>query len=269
MPYLNGEWIMGKIGLISAGITSAVVVLVLFLVDPGIMHNNAVPLLLMLPVVAVFIAIGAAIGRSIKKKHDAAFREILAGLGLEYGSFYNILYAFGKYRGLYVSFKYSRITKRDLAPLLPGDGTLVILCRFKLPGTEGRRLHLAVFPGDRGRAVRNILGWINPEPGVYLARVKDQSEADARATFSRISRSAMVKMKGLADGTGSCGISTDWETIMIGKGNALKLLGGDERALSQLDFQVKIPLKATRVEMNAFLDEMTEVAGELAVDLKG
>ncbi|MCU0848630.1 MAG: hypothetical protein MUD12_12155 [Spirochaetes bacterium] len=260
---------MRKIGLITAGIISAIIIVVLFLVAPGIMRENAVPLLMMIPVIAVLIAIGAVIGRSIKKKHDLAFREVLAGLGLEYGSFYNILYAYGKYRGLYVGFKYSRITKNDLAPLLPGDSTLVILCRVKLPGTENRRLHLAVFPADRGRAVRNILGWTNPEPGVYLARVKDQSETDARMTFSRISRTTLEKMKGLAESTGSCAVSTDWETVMIGKKNALKLLGGDEQALSRLDFQVKIPLKATREEMKAFLDEMTDIAAELAGDLRG
>lgn len=230
------------------------------------MGTNSGLLLTVMAAIALLAGIGLIIGRSLNKKSEASFRELLGGLDLAYASFYRIPYAYGKYRGLSISFKYGRIMKHDLAPLLPGTSTLAVFCRVKVPGTENRKLHLAVFPGDRGREVRSALGWINPEPGVYLHASKDQSEEDARAVFIHLSRGTIEKMKRIAARTSSCAISADWETVMIGRKNSLILAGGDEGTLSQLDFQISIPASLTRSEITSLLDEMAETAGAISND---
>ncbi|MBP7735307.1 MAG: hypothetical protein KA369_04970 [Spirochaetes bacterium] len=259
---------MNRIGFITAGIVCLVILGVLFAVAPGIMGRNITLLAIMVLAVAVLVAIGFTIGSSIKKKHDSSFRETLGGLDLEFASFYNILYAFGMHRDLPISFKYSRVAKSDFAPMLPGASSLMVLCRVKVPETENLKLHLAVFPGNRSGAARSLLGWLNPGPGLYLHTVKDQSEEEARSIFSRLSIGTLDKMKKLADRAASCGVSTDWETVMIGRDNALKLLGGDEKALSCLDLQVKIPLGTTREGLVPFLDEIAEAALSISKDLR-
>lgn len=218
-------------------------------------------------VVAFLFASGMFIGSSVKKRHDRAFRDALTGLELEYASFYNMLYGFGIYRGLYISFKYSRVAKSDFVPMLPGSSSLMILCRVKVPGTEGRSLHLAVLPAGTAGSLRKLAGWLNPEPDVYFHAVRGQSTEETGTLFSLLSRGALEGMKRLAGHTASCAVSPDWESVMIGRDNALTLVKGDIQALSQLDLQVKIPLGISGNDLSAMLDEMAGAANLITRDL--
>ena len=152
-------------------------------------------------------------------------------------------------------------------PQLPGATALVLLCRIKIPGTENRRLHCAVFSDAPNMTLRKALGWTNPEPGFLLYKMKGQGEGEMLDVFSRLRTETRAKLRELADRGGSCGIASDWETVMIGKDNALRLLNGNQAALAWLDLQVKIPSNASREEFVSMLDTALAAADELAADL--
>jgi hypothetical protein len=68
---------------------------------------------------------------------------------------------------------------------------------------------------------------------------------------------------------GSCGIAKDWQTVMVGKTEALRLAGNDPANLSCLDFQVKIPFRTRSEKLQQFLELAGRAVDLLSQDLIG
>ena len=252
---------------ITAAVTVSVVLVIVFFVTPEIVYSNFHIIAGLLIAACFFTSIVLSIGMRMKTRFDNNFRVFLDGLNLTYTSFYNIVYAYGIYKGLHVSFKYGRIMKGDLAPDMPGLSRVAILCRFKIPGTEQLKIHLAVFAEKRSHAVRKALGWDNPETGFYVSKKTLREGEDVLNQYRRLSSDTRDRLRSIAARADSLAISPDWESVMIGRKNSLQLVGGDEAFLSLLDFQVKMSPGLSPGERDSFLDEVVDAVAMVSHDL--
>ncbi len=259
---------MGRTVLITAFITSAVFSGILYIVHPGILHSSYCIVAISAYTAFLFAFTGFLIGRKIKKKYDNRFRAFLKGLDVVFTSYYNILYAYGTFQGLHVCFKYGRIAENDLEPDMPGMSRSTILCRFKIPGTGDTQIHLAVFSENRNRAIRKALAWENPEHGFYLSKIMLDSPTNGMVVFRKLSAYTREKLRSIAARTGSVSITPDWETIMIGRKNALDIVDGDEVILSLLDLQAKLSTDLTTGERDLFLGELRDAVTMITRDLR-
>lgn len=227
--------------------------------------------LFLLPVVILFAFLGFLafkFGRKRSTQYEEGFRSTLASLKLEYVYAHKLLHAVGSFEGFHLCFKYGLITLNDWAPLPGVFGKIAVLCRFKIPGTENISLHCTILPGNRSTKLRSSLGWQNPEPGFYVAKSKSQSNQDALLQFKKLSSETKEALKAVtAVFGGSCGIAPDWETVMVGKEDALRLAGNDPAVLAQLDFQVKIPYLTKPKKINNFLKTAGKAVALLSRDL--
>lgn len=204
----------------------------------------------------------------IKKEHMEDFKSFLSGLGLEYEEFHGRIYGYGRYKNHYISFKHLHDSKVSLSESIQDFYGSVVLCRVKIPDTKGLRLHLVVLTG-RYSNIRNSFGWINPELGFFIARSRGQSRRDTLNIFNKLSSGTKERMVEVADKYhGSCIVSADWETVMIGRNNALKLVSGNENALYMLDFQVRIPSSISCGSLIDYLDLAVDTVERLSRELK-
>ncbi len=259
---------MGRAVLITAFITSAVFPWILCIVYPEILHSSYFIVAISAYTALLFAFTGFLIGRKIKNKYDNRFRAFLEGLDVVFTSYYNTLYAYGTFQGLHVSFKYGRITENDLAPDMPDISRSTILCRFKIPETGNTQIHLAVIAESRNRAIRKALGWENPEHGFYLSKKMLNPPTNGMVVFRKLSAYTREKLRSIAARTGSVSITPDWETIMIGRENALVIVGGDEVLLSLLDLQAKLSTDLSTGERDLFLGELRDAVTMISRDLR-
>ena len=253
-------------------IVPVLIIGILYLTAPGEMARIIVPVsvftVALISFFILFIYLADKRAEKFTEKWDESFRHTLAGFELQYERFLRHLYAYGRLGDKYISFKYSLVTSTDWSPPVPGLANLAILCRIKVPRTEKCRLHLAVFPDDRSPAVRSLLGWIHPEPGFYVSKMRNQSEVEAMSFYNQLSFDTKARLVAVTQKyRSSCGTSTDWETVMIGRENALRLVDGNEEALSMLDFQAKIPFNTGSAELNGYLNLLFETVDFLSRDL--
>ncbi len=229
--------------------------------------SGYIPIVLVLTIIIIIpVSIGMAIGNSIRKKTDASFRKTLDPLFPRYMTFYGRFYAAAEYKGCSISFTTAAKSSYRYE-LTPVRRYSMILVRVKIPSTAGIKLHLAVVHHGNG-AVRKMLGWTTPEDGFFIAGIKNQTEAESLSLFMRLSASTKAGMKNLAEQCGSCGVTPDWESVMIGKENSLKLHGGDHAVIEQLDFQSWIQADITETELIARMDEIVKTVKLISCDLK-
>ena len=224
------------------------------------------PLFLILFILAIF---ATRYGKKLTLKYEEGFRKTLSILPLEYLYVRKRLYALGVFAGYQLCFKYGMITANDWAPPIPGIfGGMAVECRFKIPATENIVLHFSMFPDNRSPELRSILGWQNPEPGCYVAKRASQDEQEALHQFQRLSEETKAALRALTSVFGgSCGVAPDWETVMVGKGEALRLAGNNPAVLAQLDFQVKIPFMTSAENLHSYLQSASRAVALLSRDL--
>lgn len=208
-------------------------------------------------------------GRNVTKKLEKGMRATLSGMDLEYlyvGE--KRLYAIGTFDGCQVCFKHGMISENDWVSAPGVFGKMAVMGRFKIPGTENKALHCAVLPPDHTLKIRSMFSWQNPEPGFYVGRAKSQNDDKAMRQFARLGEDTQEALRAVTSVFGgSCGISPDWETVMLGHDDALKVAGNDPVKLTQLDFQVKIPFMTGADELNNFLKEASKAVALLSRDL--
>lgn len=208
-------------------------------------------------------------GRDLTKKFEEGMRATLASLDLEY-LYVNekLLYAIGIFDGYQVCFKYGMITENDWVNIPGVFSKMAVMGRFKIPGTENKLLHCAVLPANRRAVLRSMSSWKNPEPGFYVGRAKSQNDEKALRQFECLDEDTKEALRTVTSVfSGSCGITPDWETVMVGRDQALKLAGNDTAKLAQLDFQVKIPFMTGADDLHRFLKTASSTVALLGRDL--
>lgn len=209
-------------------------------------------------------------GEDKRGKLNEALRRSLAGLDLQYGTFRRKLYAYGKYQGLFLNFKHITYPQNNWTPPSPYLAKAAINCRLKIPGTAGNCFQMSVSPRTRPVEQKSFFSRKDPEPGFTLGPFSKLTEGQARAIFARLSRGTKDKLFAITDRYGVvCAITTDWEPGLIGRQNALKLVGGDEDALACLDLQALCPFGLMQEELIEFLNLMQEAVKALAAELAG
>ena len=205
-------------------------------------------------------------GLKIRDGYISQFKTALSDVDAEYLNFCNRQYAGCIYKGIRIYFSFAALEK-SLPVILPGEGSISIIIRAKIPGSSGTKFHLAVLPRDMSGVLRKISGWLNPEPGFFTGKVKGQEELEAAEVFQKLSSSSKNSLLLFASHNGNCAITPDWESVVIGKENSLQLAGGDREIQEQLDFQSTVPLNSSPAELILLLDEITEVVKSIARDL--
>jgi len=217
----------------------------------------------------IFIILNNRRSKALKKERMDKFKSFLSGLGLEYEIFHGRIYGYGRYKNHYISFKYLPVDRGGLSPFTPGCNHCLVLCRIKIPGTEGMKFYLTVLsrkPSNR----RNSPVWINPEPRFYIALSKGQPQWEALDIFNKLSAGTKRRMIVIAERYNEgCTVSADWEKVMIGRDNALKLVYGRDDALSMLDFQMRIPLNTSCGDLIDYLDLSVNTVQRLSEELRG
>lgn len=253
-------------------VTVSVVLLVfavLWYVEPKTAINSLLYVSPVLLLMAFFLKKALDHGTDLTRKLEQGMRATLSHLDMEYlYTDKKLLYAIGTFDGCPICFKYGMITENDWANIPGVFSKMAIMARFKIPGTENIAFHCAVLPAERTAAIRSMYSWKNPEPGFYVGRAKSQNDEKAMRQFERLGEDTKEGLKALTSVFGgSCAISTDWETLMVGKGEALKLAGNDPAILTQLDFQVKIPFMTGAEELDSFLKSAGKAVALLSRDL--
>lgn len=242
---------------------------VLWYVEPKTAINSLLYVSPILLLMAFFLKKALDHGTDLTRQLNEGMRATLGGMDLAYLCIdKKLLYAIGDFKGCQVCFKYGMITENDWANIPGAFSKMAIMARFKIPGTENTAFHCAVLPAERTSAIRSMYSWQNPESGFWVGRAKSQNDEKAMRQFERLGEDTKEALRALTSVFGgSCGISTDWETLMVGKNEALKLVGNDPVQLSQLDFQVKIPFMTGADKLEDFLKSTSEVVYLLSRDL--
>lgn len=217
--------------------------------------------------IILLISAGIFTGLKIRNRYTSLFRTALSRISPEYMTFYNRLYAVCMYSGYRVYFTYAA-AENSFHVMLPGKKHITIIMRVKIPGTSGIKIHMAVFPDGKSGSMHKLLGWSSPEPCFLVAKSGSRDNSGTLEIFHRLSGSTKSVMKNIADKYGSCGISPDWESVMIGKDNSLRLAGGDDSVRELLDFQARTAFDTSPDAMIAILDEITDAAALISADLK-
>ncbi|MEN6391141.1 MAG: hypothetical protein ABFD04_12055 [Syntrophomonas sp.] len=242
---------------------------VLWYVEPKTAVNSLLYVSPVLLLMAFFLKKALDHGTDLTRQLEEGLRATLSSLDLEY-LYINkkLLYAIGTFEGYQICFKYGMISENDWTNVSGALSKMAIMARFKIPGTENTAFHCAVLPPELSSATRSMYSWQNPEPGFYVGRAKSQNDEKAMRQFERLSEDTKQALRALTSVFGgSCGISTDWETVTVGKDEALKLAGNDPLKLTQLDFQVKIPFMTGADELDSFLKSASKTAALLSRDL--
>jgi len=216
--------------------------------------------------IIVLVSMGIFVGLKINKRYESEFKLALHNLNPEYMKFYRRLYASCTCNGFRIYFSYAALEK-SFPVILPGRYSISIIIRTKIPGTENVKLHLAVFHEDKNKTVRKAAAWSNPEPDFYTGKISGQSAVESVEVFNRLSQSTKNVLKTFAEKCGSCAITPDWETVIIGAENSLRLAGGDKTVLQQLDFQIIASINISGGEIMLLLDEITAAVKLISGDL--
>ena len=216
--------------------------------------------------IIILISAGVFIGLKIRNKYTSLFRVSLSRLSPEYMTFYRRLYASCIYKGYRVYFTYAA-AENSFHVILPGKKHITIIMRVKIPGTTGIKIHMAVFPDEKSGSIHKLLGWSSPEPCFFIAKSSGADNTGTLEIFHRLSASSKSAMKNIAEKSGSCGISPDWESVMIGKENSLLLAGGDESVRDLLDFQAKTAFDTSPDAIIDTLDMVIETVKLVSADL--
>lgn len=221
--------------------------------------------------IAFFISIAGILCvlriRRKKSNWDDLFKQKTTSLNLRFSYFYGKLHAYGKYKDTYISFAYAFISRKDWMSPLPFKNSLRIMGRMKIPRTSGKIIHLA-FASNASPLMRSVAGWQKVEDDIFIHGRGKSSQAGLDL-FNKISLDTKNRIRSfIGKYGGSCAIANDWETVMIGKNNALNLVEGDKNALSNLDFQFSLPLYNDNENISKIAEEVYSITFKLANELK-
>jgi hypothetical protein len=227
------------------------------------------PLYLFIIIPAALLAIiimAGAYGKKKKTGMDADFRKALSGLPLGFGSFYNKMIAAGMYREHPVYFYYMPVAKNELLPLACD---MAIVCGMKIPGIHETGMHLVALKEQDASPARKALGWMNPDPGVFIAAARGGSQEESLRLYRKLSAGARSGLSDCAQRMGSATLVTDWLEVIVGRKHAREMYPGGNEKLSSLELQVKVPLNIGHSDLVLTLDELVRISGVISKDLGG
>jgi hypothetical protein len=215
-------------------------------------------------VVVMIIILAGAYGKKKKAGLDAGFRKALSGLELRFGSFYRKLIAAGFYHNHPVYFYYFPAAQNEMIPLTHDTA---ILCGMKIPGVKRAPLHLVALRERGPSPSRKAAGWMNPEPGFFLAAARGGSGEESLRLYRRLSRDTTSALSGCAMRLGSATLVPDWLDVIVGRKHTLELFSDYNGKLSSLELQVKVPFNIQEKELAETLKEMEAVINLVSKDL--
>jgi hypothetical protein len=221
---------------------------------------------IILPAVLVMtILLAVLYGKKKKTGLDDDFMKALSGLDIKFQSYYNKMIAAGLYRDHPVYFYYIAAARNELLPL---THEMAIVCGMKIPGGKEARMHLVAMKEQGASPLREAVGWMNPDPGFFLAADRKGSREESLRLYRKLSHGARNGLSEFATRLGSAALVADWLDVIVGRKNSLKMYSGAREELPSLELQVKVPFNIKSSDLAATLDEMKAVIDLVSKDLE-
>ncbi len=222
-------------------------------------------------VLILIVVIGGTLLRSmmqLKKVRDtnARFHQLVAPYQLTTAQYYRRPYAYGVIDGYSVAFKWFYPQPRTVPSYQP-----TLFLRVKLSKTADQQIYLTTAVEGAGSPVfAQAAGWEQAEDGFHLGRSNGVTSQEQQQVFALLSDATKRHMLDLHNRYGAVGITPEYETAMIGKPNALELVGGNEKVLKQLDLQVRLVLSDSTdtAAVKQWVNDALSLANQLSHDLE-